>query len=241
MVEWSIRSFLKYSELCPQIIIHDDGTMTKNSAQMLEGRFSNLKVLFKSEAVKMLKAHSEFKGKVREFSEKGHRVIIQLIDIFLLSNTSKIMLMDGDILFFHKPQEIIDFVNGQTDCDALVSKQQGSYDLMVSDDYMNKYHLLERNAGSMDPGVIVLNKSSISIDKFHEFFQNTKKNYDDYFLAMSGWGCLISQLNYKLLPQGAYILKGRPTNNTVMKHFTNPRRYEFYAYGIDMIRKDSGK
>ena len=240
MAAWAIKSFLKYSELCPKIIIHDDGTITKNSARMLESRFSNLKVLFKSEALKMIEASKDFK-RIKEISAHGHKVLMQFIDIFLLSDTSKVMLMDSDILFFNKPQEIIDFVNGQTDCDALVSKQPGSYDLMVSDDYINKYHIYERRAGFMNSGMIIFNKTSISPDKFYEFFNNTKKNYDDYFLGMSGWGCLISQINYKFLPEDKYILKGRPTKDTIMKHFTGPRRYEMFAYGIDMVREKIDK
>lgn len=240
MAEWALRSFLKYSELCPKIIIHDDGTMSKDSVRILEDRFSNLKVLLKSEAVKMLEARDDFKQK-REFSVSGHNIVMQLIDIFLLSDTSKVMLMDSDILFFNKPQEIINFINGQTDCDALVSKQPGSYDLMINDDYNNKYHIYERQAGFMNSGMIIFNKASISLDRFYEFFDNTKKNYGDYFLGMSGWGCLISQINYKFLPEEKYILKGRPTKDTIMKHFTGPRRYEFYAYGIDKFRKKLDK
>jgi hypothetical protein len=238
MAEWAIRSFLKYSGLCPKIIIHDDGSMTKESARMLESRFSNLKVLFRSEALKMLEARKGFE-RIREFSIKGHNIVTQFIDIFLLSDTSKVMLMDSDILFFNKPQEIIDFVNGQTDYDVLVSKQPGSYDLMVNSDYANKYNIYERQAGFMNSGMILFNKTSISPDKFYEFFDNTKRNYEDYFLGMSGWGCIISQINYKFLPEDKYILKGRPTKDTIIKHFTGPRRYEFYAYGIDKFRKNS--
>ena len=236
MAEWAISSFLKYSGLCPKIIIHDDGSMTKNSIRRLESRFSNLKVLLRSEALKMLEAHQGF-NKIRDFNIKGHNIVIQLIDIFLLSDTPKVMLMDSDILFFKKPQEIINFINEQTGWDALVSKQPGTYDLMINNDYADKHQIYERQAGFMNSGMILFKKASISEVKFYEFFNNTKKSYEDYFLGMSGWGCLISQLNYKFLPEDKYILKGRPTQNTIMKHFTGPRRYEFFAYGIEKSRK----
>lgn len=236
MVEWSVRSFLKYSGLCPRIIIHDDGTMTEKSARLLENRFNNLKVLFKREAIAALQKNSEFKGKIKDFSERGHKVIIQLIDIFLLSNTAKIMLLDGDVLFFKKPEEIVNFVNGNSNCDALMSRQYGSYDLKVADYYLNKYKLTEREAGFMNPGIILFNKASISVERFIEFFEHTKRKPDDYFLPMSGWGCLLSQINYRFLSEDVYIMKGRPNENTVAKHFTSPRRHEFYAYGIELAR-----
>lgn len=236
MVEWSIRSFLKYSGLCPRIIVHDDGTMTEKSARLLESRFNNLKVITKLEAGSLLEQHPQFKGKIKDFSKNGHKVMIQLIDIFLLSNTDKIMLLDGDVLFFKKPEEVINFVKENSNCDALISRQYGAYDLKVDDYYLNKYKLTEKEAGFMNPGIILFNKSSISMERFIEFFEHTKRNPNDYFLPMSGWGCLISQLNYKFLPEDVYIMKGRPNDGTIMKHFTNPRRHEFYAYGIDLTR-----
>jgi len=238
MAEWALRSFLKYSELCPKIIIHDDGSITKNSARILESRFSNLKVLTRPEALKILEAREDFKN-IRDFSFKGHNIVMQFIDVFLLSDTSKVMVMDSDILFFKKPQEIVDFINGQINCDSLISRQPGSYDLMIDDAYADKYHIYEKRADFMNSGMILFNKASISLHKFYEFFNNTKKEYGDFFLGMSGWGCLISQTNFKFLPEDKYILKGRPTEYTVMKHFTGPRRHEFYAYGIDMALKNN--
>jgi len=236
MIEWSVRSFLEHTGLCPRIIIHDDGTMTKKSALLLEKRFSNLRVLFKKDALRALSENPGFKGIIKKFSEGGHKVLIQLIDIFLLSDTEKVILMDGDVLFFKQPQELIDFVNGRYPYDAMVSWQNGNYDLVINDEYSKKYSVRERKAPEMNPGLIVYNKSSISLDKLVEFLNNTKRNYNDYFLAMTGWACLLSQSNYKFFSEDKYIIKGRPTGETVMKHFTNPRRHEFFGYGIDLSR-----
>jgi len=36
---------------------------------------------------------------------------------------------------------------------------------------------------------------------------------------------------------GKYIIKGGIKENTVIKHFTSPRRHEMYAYGIDKARE----
>lgn len=234
MLEWSIRSFLKHSDMFPRIIIHDDGSMTRKSAKILEKRFSNLKVIFKADARNMLKNHQGYTTLVRNFDEQGHKVSLQLIDCYLLSDTEKVMLLDGDVLFFNRPTEVIDFIQDRTPYDAMVSKQYGTYDLKVKKEYSDKYHLVERQAGLMNPGLILINKSAFPWERFIEFLENTERAYGDYFLPMSGWGCLIAQTNYAFLPEDRYIMKGRPIETTVMKHFTNPRRHEFYAYGIDL-------
>lgn len=234
MIEWSVRSFLKHSGLSPQIIIHDDGSMTKRSAELLETRLPNLKVLFKADARRALQAHPGYTPLVRKFDEQGHKVSLQLVDCYLLSNTEKVMLLDGDVLFFKKPTEVIEFIENKTPFDAMVSKQYGTYDLKVKKSYSEKYHLVERHGGLMNPGLILINKSAFPQEKFIEFLENTERPYGDYFLPMSGWGSLIAQVNYAFFPEDRYIMKDRPNDGTVMKHFTGPRRYEFYAYGIEL-------
>ncbi len=240
MVEWSIRSFLKHSGFSPRIVIHDDGTMTKRSAELLEKRIPNLQVLFKADARKALQANPGYTPLVRKFDEQGHKVSLQLIDCYLLSDTEKVMLLDGDVLFFKKPAEVIDFIENKTPFDAMVSKQYGTYDLKVKKEYSEKHRLIERLGGFMNPGLIVINKSAFPQEKFIEFLENTERPYGDYFLPMSGWGSLIAQVNYSFFSEDRYIMKGRPNEHTVMKHFTGPRRHEFYAYGIELsgVSKD---
>ncbi len=233
MLQWSIRSFLKHTGLSPKIIIHDDGSMTAHSARLLENRFRNVKVLRKADARAALQAHPGYTPLVRKFDEQGHKVSLQLVDCYLLSDTPKVVLLDGDVLFFKKPVELIDFLFDRTPFDAMVSKQYGTYDLKVKKEYSEKYHLQERQAGFMNPGLIAIKKSAFPQEKFIEFLENTERPYGDYFLPMSGWGSLIAQTNYVFFPEDKYILKGRPAPETVMKHFTNPRRHEFYAYGIE--------
>ncbi len=41
MLAWSLTSFLYYSGLTPLIFIHDDGSINKKSAEVLESKFSN--------------------------------------------------------------------------------------------------------------------------------------------------------------------------------------------------------
>ena len=237
MLRWALKSFLYFSELCPNIIVHDDGSFDMKSAAILESKFTNLKVLFKSEADRLIKNYPGLPDYTRVYRNNGHVMIMEFFDLFLLSRSKKVMICDSDILFFKKPNEVIDFVNGKSSFDALISRQYGNYDLMVDKEYETKYKLIEKEAGFMNPGLILLNRNSLTLDMFAEYFRNTRREVKDYFVGMSGWGSLISQINFNFFPSDTYVIKYRPNENTVMKHFTSPRRYDFYAYGIDMVRK----
>jgi len=239
MLEWALKSFLYFSQLCPTIIIHDDGSFDAESVAILEGKFTNLKVLFKSEADRLVKNYPGLTNEARAYRDNGHIMIMEFFDLFLMSNKAKkVMIFDSDILFFKKPTEIIDFINGKSSFDALISRQFGTYDLVVDKKYEVKHKLIEKEVGFMNPGLILLNRDKLTLNMFVEYFQNTKRNVKDYFLGMSGWGSLVSQINFDFFPADAYTIKYRPNEYTIMKHFTSPRRYDFYAYGIDLVRKN---
>ncbi len=237
MLEWSLLSFLNYSGLCPQIIIHDDGTIKPPSARILAARFNNLRVLFRSEADRMIDQRRDIPLVIKQARQRGHRVLAQLVDVILLSAGRKIMVMDSDVLFFKRPEEIIKFVNGQTNYQALVSRQYGSYDLLMDKVYARKHDLIGKQAGYMNPGFIAYDKNSITMEMLADYFQHTRRGPDSFFMPMAGWGCLLAQINFAFLPPEKYIMKGRPDANVTMKHFTGPRRHEFFAYGIDLVRQ----
>lgn len=235
---WALKSFLHFSKLCPNIIVHDDGSFDKKLASMFESKFSNLRVLFKTEADQLIKNYPGLPDDIRKYRDKGHPIVKEFFDLFLLSNAKKVMICDSDLLFFKRPTEIIDFVNGKSQFDALISRHNKTYDLMVSKEYEEKHKLIEKSADLMNPGLILINRESLTLDMFVDYFRNTRRGVEDYFLGMAGWGSLISQVNFDFFPPDTYIIKYRPNENTVMKHFTSPRRYDFFAYGIDIARKN---
>ena len=237
MLEWALKSFLYFSKLCPNIIVHDDGSFDKRLASVLESKFTNLKVLFRGEADRLIKDYPGLPDDIKKYRDNGHTILLEFFDLFLLSNAKKVMICDSDILFFKRPDEVIDFINGKSQFDALISCQYGTYDLMMNKEYEQRYKFTEKRVGFMNPGIILLNRESLTLDMFVDYFRNTRRGVKDYFLGMAGWGSLIAQVNFDFFPADTYIIKGRPNENTVMKHFTSPRRYDFYAYGIDIARK----
>ena len=84
---------------------------------------------------------------------------------------------------------------------------------------------------------MVLNKNKITADMLLEFFDNADGPINSYLIEMTGWAFLLNHTKFCFLPIERYHIKGGLMSETVAKHFTNPRRHEFYAYGIDEVRK----
>mgnify|MGYP001561184148 FL=1 len=236
MLAWSLMSFINTSGVCPKVVVHDDGSFDQNATDKLEHKFPELKVLSLKKANELINNMTGLSPKLLEHREHGHKLIYKLVDIFLLSRSEKIMVLDSDILFFNRPEEILKFINEDADCDSLISRHDGTYNLMLPPDYLSKYGIFKNEADYMNSGIILYKKNKIGTDKLSEYFENTLRKPGDYFVEMAGWGCLIAQTNFKFLTKESYIVKGRPEINTVAKHFTGPRRHEFYIYGIGMVK-----
>lgn len=237
---WTIKSFMNYSQLFPKIVIHDDGSFDSVDIGFLEAKFKNLKVIPKHEADKIIYDKIKFHNKTVAYRQKGHPLIIKLIDIFLLSRSNKVLILDSDVLFFNRPDEIIAFVRGQSNADALISGFPESFDkfqILVNNDYLKSHGLTNKKIEYMNSGIIIYNKSALTTNMLYEYFENCLRQYGDYFVEMTGWNCLIGQLNYNFLPLDRYIIKGRVSETTVTKHYTSGRRQELYAHGIDLIKK----
>jgi len=235
---WGLISFMHFSGLSPKIIIHDDGSIDKETAELVESKFNNVKVLLKKEADKMIEK-LDVPQLIKDFRNNKNKLIFKLTDVFLLSNSDKVMFLDSDILFFDRLNEIIDFINDKNNLDAVISRSKATYPLSLDDDYLKKYNLIEKEANKMNSGIMAYKKDKMPLEKLVEYFKHTLEP-EGYFIEMAGWSSLIAQTNFAFLPAEKYIIKGSVASGVVAKHFTSPRRHELYAYGIDLVREKIG-
>lgn len=239
MLAWSLISFINVSGICPKIVVHEDGSFDQKTVNKLESKFPELEVLSLKKADELINGITGLSPKLLEHRKYGHKLIYKLVDIFLLSQSEKVMVLDSDVLFFNYPREILEFIEGKSGYDSLISDQDGIYDLKLSDDYSKKYNLLNNHVEWMNSGIILYDKKKIGLDKLLEYFENTLRKPGEYLVEMAGWGSLIAQTKFKFLTKEKYIAKGKSEPDTIAKHFTSPRRHELYIYGIDRVRKRS--
>jgi len=234
MLAWALRSFLYHSGLSPKIIIHSDGTIDAQTARMFESKFSNLQVILKEDGDRIINERKDIPDTIKKYRMAKPFPIMELTDIYLLSNSDNVMLLDSDILFYKRPDEIIDFIQDKTNYDAIATCFSKGSDLNVNAEYANKYNLIEKGARKLISGIIVYKKEKLPLERFIEYFENTLDPANP-FIEQAGWASLICQTNFKYLDEERYPVRGMP-DQAVCKHYTSPRRHEVYADGIDKVR-----
>jgi len=105
---WAVRSFLHYSELKPRLIIHDDGSLKPTHLQTLQAHFPEARIIpFAQANDDMTQALANypyaFRYRVTDYSWPA----IKLLDFAHFSKDRPFMVLDADVLFYKKPDEII--------------------------------------------------------------------------------------------------------------------------------------
>ena len=240
MLAWMLKTFFVHSGLKPTIIIHEDGTMDEATARLIQSKFANVKIMFRDETLRRILEMPDVPDIIKEARKNCHLFFDKLLNAVIFSKAKKIIMTDVDILYFKPPIEVIDFLTGKTDLDALGQQSpdfSDPYDLRMDDYYTKKYQLQEKRLYRMNGGYFILDGQKLNIGQVVEYLEHVQMPVSDYFIEMSGWACILAQLNFKYLDPERYAIKGRLNDAMVMKHFTSPRRYEMFAYGIDMARK----
>lgn len=244
MFAWMVRSFLFHTKLKPVVVIHEDGSMDRATADLIISKFPNTKIMFREETAAAVRARPDVPDIVKKARSNCHFFLDKLVDSLVFSKAKKLIVSDSDILYYKPPIEVIDFVLGKSTAEALVQRQIGEevvHDMRVDDFYTQKYELKEKQMALMNGGYLVIDRERYTLGQLAEYFEHVKMPFTDYFIEMSGWACLLAQVNFKFLPPDTYAIKGFLNDRMVMKHYTSPRRYEMFAYGIDKARKLIGE
>jgi len=137
MCLWAIKSLLHFSCQRYQIVLHDDGTLAQENIRTLSPHLPNVNVIRRVDADKAMSDKladyplcKSFRFSVVETAnhrgQKYNMFIMSLIllDINLLSEAEKIMILDADVLFFKKPVELVNWINDQNDNSSLFSVEK---------------------------------------------------------------------------------------------------------------------
>lgn len=137
MTLWCVKSLLHHSGRKYSVVLHEDGSLTDSDVSVLEKHLINAKIIRRpaaDEAMRRKLAHLPNAMKYR-FSPKetsDHRGVkydmhvfaLRLFDFNLLTEATKILVLDCDVLFFKRPQQIMHWAEDTDRRGSLYSIEQ---------------------------------------------------------------------------------------------------------------------
>jgi len=235
---WTLRSFLHYSELRPQLIIHDDGTLSTDHQQQLLQHFPQARIIrFHQAHDDMSKALADYPSAYRYRLTEYTWPAIKLLDFAHYSRGRAFMVLDADVLFFKRPDEIIQAIKQRNG--FFMSDWQDAYTWPLErwPAVLGTDGIPEVNVGLFylpDGGMYDLNY----VEQFLDAYYQRQPCPRALWLEQTVWTALFSTLGNVMqrLPDTYQIsTKQQLTEQTCSHHYVNDRhlaRLDFASKGI---------
>lgn len=134
MALWAVKSFLHACGRRFAVVLHEDGSLTADDIDVLSHHLIGVKIVRKSVADAEMddwlraypnchdyryaqKKHSDH----RNTAYNMHIFAVRLFDFNFYSRATKRMFLDADILFFRRPDEILHWIDEESDHRSLYS------------------------------------------------------------------------------------------------------------------------
>lgn len=235
MTLWALKSFSFFSGVSPDIVIHDDGTLTAEDRESFARHLESCVVVERSEADRSLHdALKPFPLCRRMRARPDFHCALKLFDPPFFSSHPMILLLDSDILFFRRPSELLERISQERPC----------FNSDYQDAYVATPEEVESSMGielirRVNAGLVAARRIDFDLAFMEEYFGHFASrpcviNWHEQTLQAA----LLSRAGAERLPEGYQISKMELGPETISHHFvTDGSRPGFFLRGVRKLRK----
>ena len=163
---WALKSFYFTAAVTYPLIVHLNGHMTALALTRLRKHLPNARLLQQEEADKTVIDWLEANHCPRlQKTRAKNGFMLKLIDVNLLSRDPNVLLLDSDVLFFRRPQELLDAVQAPLG-GSLFQRDAGSTYNVTLDEARTELGI--SLAPAVNTGIVLFNTDSIDLRRCEE-------------------------------------------------------------------------
>jgi hypothetical protein len=232
MLLWSLASWYQVVLQSGRVYIHEDGSFSEEDRKIVAKLFPQAEIIdYEWATTQALEIWLKNSPYARSFRQNQKVVFAtKLVDPYFVSPASARLLLDTDVLWFRTPTEILDLLHKQTHPFFLAGRVPMNF--VFAD---NKF---PADIATLNAGIIGYAKQDYQLADLEEFCQKIGPQSDLYFFEQAGHAYVLSRHNrIQALDKQTYFIRGRVDQNTVVKHYTRPRREEYWFEGIRILKQ----
>ncbi|MDP3993642.1 MAG: hypothetical protein Q8P75_01515 [bacterium] len=236
MLFWSLASWYQAVAQSGQVYIHDDGTFNSKDKRIISKMFPYAAIVDYQETTQHVLAGLADRFPrayhYRNLSQTDRRYIfnLKLIDPFFVGDAGTKLIIDSDLLWFQRPQKLLEAISEKRL--PIFMGGEGSMDFVFADGSE-----LNKNIGGVNSGVVGYERKQFSLDSLEEFYSRVGSNANPHFVEQAGYAYILTRGSEPIfLPADKYHIKGSVSDQTVMKHYTSPRREQFWFEGVKRLK-----
>jgi hypothetical protein len=234
MCLWSLASFYNFSGLRLPLLIYSDGTLKSASIAQIKSVFPNARIVDPAEAeASGRQILSEFPN-CRRFRLQ-QPCARRIIDLPILCKSKSILMLDSDILFFRRPEELVECV--ATHCSGRFIFERDMQDAYFeSPENIHKTFQVEV-ASQVNCGIMVADVSNFDYAQIERWL-----GYDGIgkhpWAEQTLWAMYAGKGRTKFLSEPYDVsMSASIAPEAVMKHYIKPIRDYIYTQGIPSLSR----
>jgi hypothetical protein len=239
----AIKSFLYYLDFNLPVTLHDDGSLSDLDIKILKYHIPHINI------IKYESAKKEILNKIKKYKylyknrncDTNVYHLITTLDIPFFSKSKKIIYLDSDVLFYGKPQKIINWINdnGKSMC-ILFQRDYVDAHALTKKELM-KYFELEYYP-NFNMGILCYFKKSLDFESLNYYFKVLDKLNKIKVPVSDQTYWMIHALKFydkRIQLNKNYIVSfaSEVSHKTVCFHYTSEIRDNIYVEGIQVIFK----
>jgi hypothetical protein len=231
---WALMSWYRVSSESPQVYIHDDGSFTRQDRHLIARLFPQARVIEYEYATEQARTTwlAEYPLSLAVRNNRADTKPVQLIDPYFVGDKDYVFLVDTDILWFHPPRELLDYMHGDDEVPLFwTGRRQKPF--LAKDGQV----LVKEDFSQCNGGCIYYKKDHFDVSFLEDYIAKMPptdpvqrfRNQPPYVYVLSQYGRVVN------LPVEKYVNKAKLTDTTVAKHYTGPRREQFWFEGVKTL------
>ena len=231
---WALKSFYHYSGQLPALCIHEDGTLTDEVRDILQTHFVGARLITREQSDREVLASLADYPACHKFRSENN-LSIKLFNLMHYARTSRVLLVDSDVLFYEKPIALLEALADESTPNRF---NQDIQDVYTCDrqDLVDGFGL--DVARRFNSGLCVFQTDSLNLEQIEHYLAS--ELLDGYFwrieqtlfcLCSSRYGC-------EPLPDNYDVVLDWGLTDKPVKHYVGKIRQMMYAEGIQHLHQN---
>jgi hypothetical protein len=235
LAAWALATWFWRTKQNWNVFIHDDGTLPEEADAHLHEMFSPLTIVRCEEAEARVLPTLQSMPLIRRF-RASHPVGRKVFDTAEFAAGPRYILLDSDVLFFRRPEEILNWADIPND-ECWFMQDADEHSVVTLDTAREAFGV---NLWPwVDTGICLMQKAALDLAFCEKVLAGLPQG-NPLPAAQSLLALCASRHNSGGLLSARYEVAGRPDNHTdaVARHYPGAARDLFYGRGLHRIRED---
>lgn len=235
MCLWSLASFYRFSGLHLPLLIYSDGTLNGRHAGRIRSVFPNARIVDPAAVdATVEKALAGF-PLCRQF-RRMQPCARRIIDLPILCPSRSMLMLDSDILFFKRPEELLTHLNGNRTRNFIFERDP-------QDSYFDSRENIHKRfqvaiASQVNCGIMIADISTFDYARIEAWLANDSLQKKHHWAEQTLWAMYAGEAQTTFLSKAYDVtLSAEIEPNAVMKHYIKPIRDSFYMRGIPFLSR----